>query len=93
MSEIDYGDHVLHSTEAEAPVSPEQARYATLTEREAQVAKALALGSTNREVAKALDVSVKTIDTHRGHLLKKLGTRNNAELARFMIGVGAVARP
>lgn len=80
----------------EAPptqISPEQGRFATLTEREVTVAKALAMGSTNQEVARALGISVKTIDTHRGHLLKKLGTRNNAELARFMIGVGAVEAP
>ena len=52
-----------------------------LTKREREVAEMLAVGKTNSEIAKALDISIKTIDTHRGHLLKKRRLRNNAELA------------
>lgn len=56
-------------------------RWPELTDREAQVAALLARGRSSREVAEALAISQKTIDTHRAHVLKKLGLRNNAELA------------
>ena len=61
-----------------------------LTARETQVMEMLARGMTNREIAHDLDISVKTIDTHRGHVLKKLAVRNNAELARFAVKHGYV---
>lgn len=61
-----------------------------LTRRETQVMEMLARGMTNREIAHDLDISVKTIDSHRGHLLKKLALRNNAELARFAVKHGYV---
>lgn len=62
--------------------------FDALTTREKQVAEALALGHKNAEIAEALQVSVKTVDTHRGHVLKKLSCRNNVELARLAISLG-----
>jgi DNA-binding NarL/FixJ family response regulator len=53
--------------------------------RELQVLRRLAMGQTNREIAEAYGVSVKTVDTYRHRLLKKLDLRNNAELSRFAI--------
>lgn len=55
----------------------------TLSTRELQVLRRLALGHTNREVAEVYCISVKTVDTYRYRLLKKLNLRNNAELVRF----------
>ncbi len=61
----------------------------TLTEslsmRELQVLRKLALGSTNREIAVSYNISVKTVDTYRSRILKKLSLRNNAELSRYAI--------
>jgi len=54
-----------------------------LSMRELQVLRRLALGKTNREIAKAYGISIKTVDTYRLRLLKKLNLRNNAELSRF----------
>lgn len=62
-----------------------------LTRREMQVMEMIARGLTNREIARDFDVSIKTIDTHRAHVLKKLGLRNNAELARFAVKHGYVS--
>ena len=62
-----------------------------LTKRELEVMEMLARGMTSREIATHLDVSVKTIDTHRGHTLKKLGLRNNSELTRFAVKHGYVS--
>jgi len=59
-----------------------------LSPREFQVLGYLASGMTNREIAKMLDISVKTVDTHRGHVLKKLKLRNNSDLTRFAIQHG-----
>lgn len=54
-----------------------------LSNREFQVMSALALGKTLKEIADALMLSEKTITTYRGRILKKLGLRNNVELAHY----------
>ena len=56
-----------------------------LSTRELQVLRRLALGHTNREIAAAYNISVKTVDTYRFRLLNKLNLRNNADLTRFAI--------
>lgn len=67
-----------------SPVFPE------LSPREREVALRLAMGDRNSEVAETLGISIKTVDTHRGHLLKKLRCRNNVDLARLAIRRGYV---
>jgi DNA-binding NarL/FixJ family response regulator len=57
----------------------------SLSMRELQVLRRLALGNTNREIASAYNISIKTVETYRARLLKKLELRNNAELSRFAI--------
>lgn len=57
----------------------------SLSTRELQVLRRLAMGHTNREIADAYHISVKTVDTYRFRLLKKLNLRNNADLSRFAI--------
>ena len=65
-------------------------RGAKLSPRETQVMLALALGADHHEIAAQLSISVKTVDTHRGHVLKKLRLRNNSDITRFAIRVGQV---
>lgn len=55
----------------------------SLSRRELEVLRRLALGHTNREIAGAYNISIKTVDTYRFRLLKKLNLRNNADLSRF----------
>jgi two-component system invasion response regulator UvrY len=57
----------------------------SLSMRELQVLRRLAMGATNREIAQIYSISIKTVDTYRARLLKKLDLRNNAELSRFAI--------
>ncbi len=57
----------------------------SLSTREMQVLRFLALGKTVREIAETYHISPKTVDTYRFRLLKKLNLRNNAELSRFAI--------
>jgi DNA-binding NarL/FixJ family response regulator len=61
---------------------------AALSPREFAVMCALAAGRTNREIAADLGISVKTIDTHRGHVLKKLALRNNSDITRYAVRHG-----
>lgn len=64
-----------------------------LSPRERATVERLALGYTNREIAADLGISSKTIDTHRGHALSKLGLRNNADLTRWAVAHGIVDVP
>ncbi|MDJ0811854.1 MAG: response regulator transcription factor [Desulfobacterales bacterium] len=57
----------------------------SLSMRELQVLRRLGMGHTNREIANAYNISIKTVDTYRARLLKKLDLRNNAELIRFAL--------
>ena len=61
-----------------------------LTRRERQVAVMIAEGKSSRKIAEELKISVKTYDTHRGHILKKLKLANSVELARHAIREGWV---
>lgn len=56
-----------------------------LSAREIQVLRRLAMGQNNREIAEAYNLSIKTVDTYRLRILKKLELRNNADLSRFAI--------
>jgi FixJ family two-component response regulator len=60
----------------------------TLTPRELQLLAMLAGGRTSKEIAGSLDVSVKTVDNHRAHLLEKLHASNVAELAAMAVRAG-----
>lgn len=64
--------------------------FQRLSRRETQVVGYLASGMTNREIAELLKISIKTVDTHRGQILKKLGLRNNSDLTRFAMRHGLV---
>jgi DNA-binding NarL/FixJ family response regulator len=57
----------------------------SLSMRELQVLRKLAIGNTNREIAISYNISVKTVDTYRARILKKLSIRNNTELSRYAI--------
>lgn len=65
--------------------------FNTLTQREREIAAMLAIGDSCREIANRLGVSHKTVDSHRHHVLKKIGARNTADLARMAIREGFVS--
>jgi DNA-binding NarL/FixJ family response regulator len=56
-----------------------------VTPRERQIIQLLAEGGSNKEVASALGVSVKTIDAHRANIMRKLRLRSTSELVRYAI--------
>ena len=64
--------------------------YERLTRRERQVFKLLAEGSTSRDIARYLGVSLKTAVTHRTNLMAKLGVHSRAELMRLALRWGVI---
>ena len=63
-------------------------RLASLTPREREVFQLLALGKSNKEVAKELAISLGTAKKHRENLQRKLDCHSAAELARLAIREG-----
>jgi DNA-binding NarL/FixJ family response regulator len=61
-----------------------------LTPRELDVVKLIAEAYTNRQIAEILKVSEKTVESHRGNVLGKLGMRDRVELVRYAIRRGLV---
>jgi DNA-binding NarL/FixJ family response regulator len=59
-----------------------------LTDREREVLRLLALGHTNQEIAKSLFLSVRTVETHRAHIMQKLRVTTRAELVHYAIEQG-----
>jgi two-component system response regulator NreC len=59
-----------------------------LTPREREVLRLLALGHTNREVAERLVLSVRTVESHRENIQRKLGVRSRAELTNAALELG-----
>ena len=56
-----------------------------LSNREEQVLRQLAWGATHQEVADALHLSVKTVETHKANAMHKLGMRSRIDIVRFAL--------
>jgi len=64
--------------------------YERLTTRERQVLQLIAEGRTNRKAAEALGLAVKTVDTHRMRLMRKLNIHDQTTLVKFAVNRGIV---
>ncbi|MBT3201834.1 MAG: response regulator transcription factor [Phycisphaerales bacterium] len=64
--------------------------YERLTNRQRQVFQLIAEGKTNRDIAEKLDLSVKTVETHRTRLMNKLGIHDQISLVKYAIRKGVV---
>jgi DNA-binding NarL/FixJ family response regulator len=62
-----------------------------LTDRERDVFTMLALGYTNQEIARRLFISVRTVNSHRAHVMRKLRLETRAELVLLALSSGAIA--
>jgi DNA-binding NarL/FixJ family response regulator len=65
-----------------------QAEEDPLSDREREVLRLLALGHTNQEIAKRLYISVRTAETHRAHIMQKLGLQTRADLVAYALERG-----
>ena len=75
---------ILHKGSKQTTVVP-------LTTREQSVLLLLAQGRSNKDVAAELDISVRTVETHRKNIKKKLGIGTTAGLTRYVIDHGLMA--
>jgi len=98
VREVAAGGRYLHpelGARLLAAESEERKRAADdpLSERESEVLRLLALGHTNQEIAKQLFISVRTAETHRAHIMQKLGLSSRAELVRYALERGLLDEP
>jgi len=67
-------------------------RAGELTSREHEVLTMVAYGHTNKEIAETLGITVKTVETHKANGMQKLGIASRADLVRFALEQGWLAR-
>jgi two-component system response regulator NreC len=65
--------------------------YELLTSRERQVLQVLAEGRSNKEVAALLDLSLHTVETHRGNIMQKLNLHSGAEIILYAVRKGIIS--
>lgn len=72
-------------------LSPGSSVYSLLTSRECDILELIAKGKRTSQIAKILNISVKTVETHRQHIMLKLGTRSVAKLTKYAIREGLIS--
>ena len=78
-------DHYLRSTEEVGALSLE-----ILTRREKQILKLVAQGLPNKRIGQQLKISIRTVETHRSNLSRKIGVNNTAALVKYALAKGLV---
>jgi DNA-binding NarL/FixJ family response regulator len=78
------GTAITGSLEERAPLRKLSARQCTVLQR-------LASGQSTRQIAQELQISIKTVETHRSELMRRLGIRELAGLVRYAVRVGLVS--
>lgn len=82
ISKVVFSDYVTMLS------SPQWSGGDTLTSRENEVLQLVAEGKTSKEISQVLNVSVKTIDSHREHIMEKLSIHNVAGLTKYAVREG-----
>ena len=67
-----------------------RSQASSLTPREREILCLIAQGKTNKEIAEALYLSLRTVQTHRDHLMKKIGAHERTELLRYALREGLI---
>jgi two-component system, NarL family, response regulator NreC len=98
VREVAKGEQYVHPTLGARLVAAEveertRAEEDPLSDREREVLRLLALGHTNQEIAKTLFLSVRTVETHRAHIMQKLRISTRAELVRYALAAGLLEEP
>ncbi len=75
--------------EAAARQTQASSRLAVLTPRESEVMLLLVAGNANKEIAAKLDLSTRTVETHRGRIMEKTGVQSVTELVELAISSGS----
>lgn len=88
---IDVGDAAtLESILSPRTKADAKAPVDTLSEREREVLRQVARGYTNQQIADDIGLSVKTVESYRARLMKKLGLKERADLVRLAIEKGLI---
>jgi len=78
--------------DAQDPPAPgRKTRWETLTGREREILKLIAEGTKNKDIAKVLFISIKTVEKHRSNLMEKLGVHNAQALTALAIEKGLIS--
>jgi DNA-binding CsgD family transcriptional regulator len=85
-------DEAVAYAMAEEPQESASGARLPLTPREVEVAKLVASGLTNRDIATRLYLSVRTVDVHVDHILTKLSLNTRTQLARWVFETGLIAK-
>lgn len=85
----DGGEHIAPAVAAGLKNDDEGER-SPLSPRETDVLRLMALGHTNREIGEQLELSVRTVETHRAHIQQKLGLSSRPELTRYALSHGLI---
>jgi predicted ATPase/class 3 adenylate cyclase/DNA-binding CsgD family transcriptional regulator len=87
LQEIFLSSHWIKQLEQleQHPLAEKQTYPAGLTQREVEVLKLVAMGATNQQVAQALFISIRTVNTHMTNILNKTGCENRTAASKFAI--------
>ncbi len=81
---------VVEECQQKVAIEGEKDPYQNLTDREREMLKLVAEGYTAKEIADMLVISLRTVETHKTNLMKKLNIHNKADLIRFAIRKGII---
>ncbi len=81
---------VVEECQQKVAIEGEKDSYQHLTDREREMLKLVAEGYTAKEIADMLVISLRTVETHKTNLMKKLNIHNKADLIRFAIRRGII---
>ncbi len=82
ISKVMLKSYIKRATDSE---QPEDGTHAILTSREIEILKLYVEGLINKEISDKLDISIRTVETHKNHIMRKLGLKSTVELVKFAI--------
>lgn len=80
-----------HREETQPALSPAFRGYEQLTRREREVLSQIAAAASNKETARTLGISPRTVEIHRSRIMHKLGAKNSVDLMRIVMNKAAMA--
>lgn len=83
----------LSQRESERKHSKVRAHYDTLTPRQREVLECVVAGKSNKEIARELDISVKTVELHRGQMMSRMAAQSIADLVKMHMELRQAEQP
>jgi len=91
------GGHYLDTLLARRASEDDEGKYsprpATISDREKEVLRMMAVGHSNKGIAADLNISIKTVEVHKANAMRKLGLRGRIDVVRFAILHGWLQEP